>query len=132
MQIIRNAVPAVVGLGTAAVITVKRLIDRAGRYAPYEDPLLEAIHTLKNGGTIAHETSPVKEFHEGEVLTSADGKELGIAEMTENSITVLAKDLSAFQETRSWYRTGIRSDDITWSVLWGLAERRQKTKEQRK
>lgn len=128
MQTIIIAVLVLLATGTAVGVIIHRTIEKTRWYAPYEEPLLIAISTIKHGKSVPHEDTPADVFHDGEVLSSEDGRELGIVEETENGTSVLAKDLSIFPEGRVWYRTGIRIDDLTWSALWGVAESKEKTK----
>ena len=132
MQTITIVILILLGTGTAAGVIVYKTIKKARWYAPYEEPLLAAIGTIRRGGSVPHENTPADTFRDGEVLSSEDGKELGIVEETETGISVLAKDLSIFPEGRIWYRTGIQIDDLTWSALWGAVESKEKTKKAKK
>lgn len=127
IQTIIIAVLALLAAGIEAEV-IHKTIEKAHWYAPYEEPLLDAISAIKHGKSVPHEDTPADAFHDGEVLSSEDGRELGIVEETENGTSVLAKDLSIFPEGRVWYRTGIQIDDLTWSALWGVAESSEKTK----
>lgn len=124
MQTIIIAVLVLFAAGTA----IHKTIEKTRWYAPYEKPLLAAISAIKRGKSVPHEDTPADAFHDGEVLSSEDGRELGIVEETENGMSVLAKNLSVFPEGRVWYRTGIQIDDLTWSALWGVVESSEKTK----
>lgn len=126
MQTLIFAVLVIVMAGTATIYAISK--NRKTWYAPYEEPLLAAIGTIRRGGSVPHEEKPADTFRDGEVLSSEDGKELGIVEETETGISVLAKDLSIYPEGRTWYRTGIQIDDLTWSALWGAVESKEKTK----
>lgn len=108
------------------LFSVDGLLDYYYQCVPYEDPLLQAIGTLKRGGYVPHEDTPAENIRDGEVLASGDGKDMGLVERSGDRILVLAGDLSCFPEGRVWYHTGIRSDEITWSVLWGTAGSRAK------
>ena len=108
-----------------------RLLDRDYRYHPYEGPLVAAICTVRCGGHVPHEDTPAENIRDGEVLASGDGKDMGLVERSGDRILVLAGDLSCFPEGRVWYHTGIRSDEITWSVLWGTAGSRAKIEKDR-
>ena len=114
-------------VGIAASYLVYKLVDKTRWYAPYEEPLLAAIGIIRQGGCVSHEENPADGLSDGEVVTSADGRELGIVEETESGTSVLAKDHSVFPDDRKWYRTGIRIDDITWSALWGAIESDENT-----
>lgn len=128
MQTIIIAVIALLAAGMIFEITIHRTIEKTHWCATYEEPLLTAISTIKHGKYVPHEDTPADNFRDGEVLSSEDGRELGIVEETENGTSVLAKDLSIFPEGRVWYRTGIQIDDLTWSALWGAVESSEKTK----
>lgn len=128
MQTIIIAVLAFLAAGTAVGVIIHHTIKKKRWYAPYEEPLLVAISAIKHGKSVPHEDTPADAFHDGEVLSSEDGRELGIVEETEKGTSVLAKDLSIFPEGRVWYRTGIQIDDLTWSALWGAVESSEKTK----
>lgn len=113
------------------LFSVDGLLDYYYQCVLYEDPLLQAIGTLKRGGYVPHEDAPAENSQDGEVLASVDGKEIGLVEKAGDVTQVLAGDLSCFPEGRVWYRTGIQIDDLTWSVLWGTAGRGAKIEKDR-